>query len=240
VRLVSGIWGQRHNETVDFYGTPNETEESFNNNLVKMPNDWVYRTKKVTYQSNRLGHRSCDPDLLTDDYLLFGGCSHSEGVGLAIEDTYPSVVSKKLDRDYYNISIGGTGPDLLCHNIIMFITMLKVKPSCVIIQWPEIERFITAEIVNHELRGILHNTTMVDRDPILNFSLEHRIFSNLNLYYKAFLKEFLRNQNIPFIEVQGLYSQRVDYARDLAHLGIQSNLKAAEAVVNYINRTLKI
>jgi len=240
MRLINGIWGWRHNQTIDFYGTPNETEEEFKNNLNLMPADWPYRTKKITYQFNSLGHRAVEPDTLSDGYLLFGGCSHTEGVGLAVEDTYPAFISRQLGIDYYNIAQGGTGPDVLSHNIIMFVTMLKVKPACVIIQWPEIERFFTVSVVNHEMRGDLHNTSSLGRDPILKFSLENEIFSGLNNYYKIFLLEFLQNLNIPVVIASRHFPERPDLARDLLHFGILSNQKAAEILLPTIKRTLKI
>ena len=43
-----------------------------------------------------------------DNYILFIGCSHTMGVGLELEKTYPHILSEKLKMDYYNLAVPAT------------------------------------------------------------------------------------------------------------------------------------
>jgi hypothetical protein len=82
-----------------------ESEENYKLNLLSQPNDWEYRTKQIRYKYNSLGHRSCELHELPKDYLLFAGCSFTEGIGLKLEDTYSHIVSQQLGLGYYNLGL---------------------------------------------------------------------------------------------------------------------------------------
>jgi DNA polymerase III alpha subunit len=51
-------------------------------------------------------------DIDLNNYILFIGCSHTEGIGLELQTTYPYLVSEELKCDYYNLGLGGTGIDV--------------------------------------------------------------------------------------------------------------------------------
>ena len=88
-------------------------------NLVKMPKDWYYRTHPITYEFNSFGHRSKELNAVDlENYILFTGCSHTEGVGLELSKTYSNIASQNIGSDYYNLGLGSTGIDILMHNLI--------------------------------------------------------------------------------------------------------------------------
>ena len=61
--------------------------------------------------NNFTGERA--QEIILNNYILFTGCSHTKGVGLALEDTYPYLLAQKLNCDYYNLALGGTGQDVM-------------------------------------------------------------------------------------------------------------------------------
>lgn len=96
----------------------------------------------ITYEFNNLGHRCLNfSDINQDDYILFTGCSHTAGFGLHLEDTFPYIVSKRLNIDYYNLAVGGTGADIVYHNLAVFFNTFRKKPKYLIIQMPFITRY---------------------------------------------------------------------------------------------------
>ena len=71
-------------------------------------------------------------DIDLDNYILVIGCSQTEGIGLKIEDTYPYLLSKNLNCDYYNLGICGTGIDVLNYNLVTWFTKIKKPPKLLI------------------------------------------------------------------------------------------------------------
>ena len=92
---------------------------------------------------NSHGHRCKEiEDVDLDNYVLFAGCSHTEGVGVTIEDSYPGQVAKELDCDYYNLSVGGGGIDAVEHNLLMWFLLHDKPPKYVFCEWPPHSRYM--------------------------------------------------------------------------------------------------
>ena len=82
----------------------------FNNRLIhnrlkqpvmRNPNDVV----EILYRRNSLGFRG--DDFNVNNEILFLGCSHTYGDGLMEEDTWPSLVAKKMNLKFSNLGEGG-------------------------------------------------------------------------------------------------------------------------------------
>lgn len=240
-----------------------DSEESYDENLKTQPLDWEYRTTKLNYQYNEYGHRSMAPSELPDDYILFTGCSITEGVGMAQEYMYSDIVAKHLNKPYYNLAVGGSGIDLLVQNLIAFLSFNK-KPSKVIIQWPDTSRFYHIE---HDLAMHLMNSSCrEDSDhaelwkyfTINNIALDknilHRIYGltvlnnmQINDIYEIFSETGYRNNEqdiIRLMDCSGLpfntnrilfdYHSGLDYARDLLHPGSKSNMIYAQRIIEVL------
>ena len=92
---------------------------------------------------NSFGHRCKEiDDLDFDNYVLFAGCSHTEGVGVSVEQSYAHLVAKNLKCEYYNLSVGGGGLDALEHNLLMWFTLYDKPPKYIFCEWPPYERFM--------------------------------------------------------------------------------------------------
>lgn len=122
-----------------FSGT--DSLEKFKESLKTEPKTWIYRNKEISYKRNSIGHRSKEVTQLGKYFILFLGCSHTEGTGLALEDTYPHKTANMLGMDYYNMALGGTGCDVAYNNLYHWFENDFPKPSLVSIQWPDPFRF---------------------------------------------------------------------------------------------------
>jgi len=129
------------NTTLKFIG--GDSEKQFIQAIEEMPIDWYYNNTEILYDYNNLGHRCKNfEDLDQDNYILFIGCSHTMGVGLELEKTYPYLLSEKLKMDYYNLAVPATGNDVLEYNLLTWIFKINKKPKLIVVQWPDQSRFM--------------------------------------------------------------------------------------------------
>jgi hypothetical protein len=223
-----------------------DSEELYIKNLKSKSIDWYYRTKQISYIRNSNGHRCKEiKDIDLSNYILYAGCSHTEGIGLELEKTYPYLLSKSLGCDYYNISIGGSGIDVLLHNLIVWFGTVKQKPKLVIIQWPFWARYarFTEEPTNTNLQnnyistisGIKDHTLMEGEGVHYFKTIEHLARIKLNHIIdvpiiNVGLAEFPSIINDDFV-----IFDNSDNARD-THMGIESNKNLASKLYNRINK----
>lgn len=127
-------------KTVNFSGS--DSQELFEQNLKSKPLNWYYRNRPITYSYNSFGHRTKSPDDIDfDNYILFIGDSHTEGVGLELETTYPYCTAKQLSMDYYNLGLGGTGIDYMLHNTINWLATYP-SPKYISFFWSDVARYL--------------------------------------------------------------------------------------------------
>lgn len=238
-----------------------ESEENYQRNLLSQPPNWEYRTKKIHYKYNSLGHRSCELSELPKDYLLFTGCSFTEGIGLKLEDTYSYLVSKQLGLGYYNLGLGGSCPAISVKNIITFLTkFINNMPKYIVIQWPYFLRYYTVVPYLH----ISHHTPAGEHSKLYNALLENDDAYRYNIGERLYLLHFLDNikyqgkvvelfvQNIEEINYitgldntanfKNIHSMELphflDVARDLGHPGTLTNQSYANAILKILNAPL--
>jgi hypothetical protein len=249
--FYQGFFGNDATLTVDFVGSDHEGR--FKENLNTQPDDWYYRTRKITYSYNSLGHRCKDvKDIDLDNYLLFAGCSHAEGIGLELEKTYSYRVAEMLGCDYYNLALGGSGIDLMTHNLTMWNNYVPKKPKALIILWPHETRFLTTgynecirlHIMPEKNDDCIRMHLMSDRNDKtrnfivagtdVNFFNARKQFSEIlisNLYdgckiIHAGWNDYPRDLS--------LWLGNKDFARDLAHSGIEDNEKFAVEIAELL------
>lgn len=205
-----------------------DTEQLFNENLSSQPEEWEYRSKDITYTRNEYGHRSKPINELHDDFILVTGCSLTEGIGLSIDDIYPTLLGKELQKDVYNLGLASSGQDLIYYNLSLWIKNIKKKPSLIVIQDTYDDR---AYIPKNG--GILPLGPWFDRIPKgLLTDTESENFKNLVLseysqHYNYIVKEMflnhMRDLDISVIVVAPDMFSPLDYARDLKHPGVKTH-----------------
>jgi hypothetical protein len=222
--------------------TGSDSEELYIKNLKNKPNDWYYRTNQIRYIRNSNGHRCREiKDINLSNYILYAGCSHTEGIGLELEKTYPYLLSKSLSCDYYNLGVGGSGIDVLLHNLIVWFGTVKQKPKLVIIQWPFWARYVrfTKEPTNTNLQNNHISTVSGIKDPTLMEGESVHYFKTIEHLARIKIKHII---DVPIINVglaeypsiindDFIIFDYLDPARD-THMGIESNKNLASKLYN--------
>ena len=244
--INNGFLGHHPNyRNTDFQG--HDSKELFEDNLKIQPADWYYRTHNITYQYNSNGHRCKEiKDIDLDNYILFIGCSHTEGLGLELEKTYPYLFAQKMNCDYYNLAIQGTGIDVLNYNIVAWFAKVKKPPKLLIVQWQKqarvtIKNFSSGPDTNNWYT--YGSWTALNNKAVGNF-LSYGYAIDFFKTRQVLAKNTIANiANCPIIElnvnfignkkqqVDGeLTLEQIDFARDIpeGHFGIESELKNSE------------
>jgi hypothetical protein len=243
----------------DYSGT--DTEELYKKNLKNNPIDWYYRDVTITYERNSSGHRCNEIEEVDfDNYILAVGCSFTEGIGLELDKTYVSVLAKILKCDYYNLGVGGSGIDVMFHNLFVWVASQPKKPKLIIVQWPSTERFshllynnvdkpIDEEVL---LRTISPNTNYSDATEMLVSGDSINFFKTVELLTKVKIEYIKKLFGVPILEVSlkntpnfkddsiipfDTYNRTTDFARDQigntfsGHYGIMTHSNLAKRLV---------
>lgn len=227
------------NFTRNFSG--GDEEEPFLENLKKQPDDWYYRNTDITYSYNEYGHRCNNiSDLNLGNYILFTGCSHTEGVGLELEKTYAYQVAKELGVDYYNLAMAGTGIDTMMYNLNMWFLLVQQKPKYLFVQWPDETRFTLIHGVHADPCGFWKSDEDTQKflyyGDKIDFFLSRKTLAEKNTQLMVD-ESSLVNINVMSqknSEGSNLILHRNDLARDLSHPGIESHAKLTEEILAYV------
>jgi hypothetical protein len=84
----------------------------------------------ITYKYNNHGFRTADFDQQPSGLAL--GCSYTEGVGVAQDQTWPSVLSKLCNYHIWNLGVGGCSFDTVFRLLEYYLPKLNVQFVCVL------------------------------------------------------------------------------------------------------------
>jgi len=211
---------------------PMDTEDLYQKNLQDQYDslkkyNWI--DANITYKFNSYGFRS--DEFSSEPNIVFLGCSHTVGIGLPLESTWPYLISNQLQLKRFNLGIGASSNDTAFRLALTWIS--KLKPKLVI--------FLSTD----EYRLELHTeNTIADIGPWSNNQghfykewVTNCNNSKLNyLKNKLAVQQICMDNNIKFLEqsfagiipmlrMAGVY----DFARDLSHRGVESN----KIIANY-------
>lgn len=234
-QFVDGFIGYcKWNLPLLFSGT--DSQELYEANLKSGKILDYYKNNPITYNHNDWGHRCKNVNEIDlDNYILFTGCSNTEGIGSYIEDTYPYILSQKLNCDYYNLGLGGSGTDIMFHNLSTWIMKIRKPPKLLVYQWQTMPRF--SVVVEGDYIQTLgpwgsekkYNDALIVQDEL-------RIFETRNIWVKKFLSELSKQWNILEIHMTmeksisefNVLFPLVDKGRDNLHPGPMSNNMLAD------------
>jgi hypothetical protein len=224
--------------------------ENFNINKETQPHDWYYRDTNISYSFNSYGHRSKEVnDLNFDNYILFIGCSHTQGVGVELEKTYPNLVSSNLKCDYYNLAISATGIDVVEYNLLTWFFKFNKKPKAVIAQLPDHSRFVSMYPGYDNLlpNGSWNATNDKNVGKLLFNGEETGAFhARKNISYRLIntvvqcpLVKLNYNGHASYSDTGDISFRRLDLARDLSHPGVKSHEAVADNVSSILRYQVK-
>jgi hypothetical protein len=166
-----------------------------------------------------------------DNYILFCGCSYTEGTGLELEKTFPYLVSNTLGMDYYNLSLGGSGIDAMTYNLVAWSNIVKKPPKAVIIVWTYETRFLSIHdddnVALHQVAG-----PYTDSSRFMALGQQTGYFSSKKELSKRMTGLCYPDSTIVTMDVRD--HQKFDLARDLMHLGDMSNKFIAKKIVDQL------
>lgn len=186
------------------------TDSLFLSNLPKF-NKQTYTNKEadgteVEYQYNSFGYRTPEPETFNKPFILAFGCSHTEGIGQHVDETWTYKLSQLINMPVANFGRGGSGADF-----VEFINHRWIEsyaePSAVIIQWPNPIRAISWQDELGYFRNISDKRDRVFNEKVfageLNFympwiksiNLVNQLWKLvgvpvLNCYFDTFPKEY--------------------------------------------------
>jgi len=234
-KLYNGIVGSREcNKELKFFDQYTmDTQENYIKNIVKY-NDTLSYFESVTHKFNNFGHRCKNIDEVDlNNYILFIGCSNTLGLGNYVHDTYPYLISKKLNMDYYNLGLAGSGTDIHLHNLLVWTKTIQ-KPKFIVWQWTTDARIACMKdnnfiysavpwVENIEIRDMLVLT-----DTLGHFKIRRKLAN-----------EILKLCDIPIIQIDvypnenAMHFDKLDYSRDMRHFGPKSHQNITDCIYDY-------
>jgi len=210
-----------------------------------------YKANSITYVYNEHGFRT---EHLHDkgNSIVFVGCSFTEGIGVRFVDTYPYILSKKLNLDCINLGVGGASNDSSFRIASYWVP--KLKPSIVVFQPTQFCRMETytrnVKLFNldpdtkHEYWPAFCRGKGVGTDVqwFIDYYQHYVQFDeNLKLNYdknRLAIEQICQNNRIKFIQTyDGDLKDwsKPDVGRDLAHPGVKSHQHMADIILKKIN-----
>jgi hypothetical protein len=225
----SSIYSELANQEVDWI--PGDTQKQYQQNLIDRPSMLgAWKDRRFTYRFNSQGFR-CE-EFSQDIGILFLGCSYTVGVGLPVEETWPYLVAKSLGLNYANLAQAGGSNDTAFR--LGYHWIPRLKPKIVFLLSPEVHRF---ELVGNDLIHFLSPTNISAR--FKSYAEEWMICTTnpeINKIKNTSALQYICNQHdVKFFETASYDLKRIDYARDIAHPGVESNRQFAQSILNKEN-----
>lgn len=221
------------NSNSDFFDDGLDSLKEFKKILRKSPPDWVYRTKKITYNTNELGFRERSFDSVDwNNSVVILGCSHIYGHALAEEDTAARVLEKQINMPVINLGVPGGSVELAFYNSLILHNM-GVNPKAIIQIWSKLNRYANlsiGKVVNLECYTIQHKNYIHDiaweTKSVFYRKAFNAIWKDKTFVYEAsFFDETALKFNIDHFKY-------LDFARDNNHAGIISHKVLADNIAS--------
>ena len=178
-------------------------------------------------------------DIDLDNYCLFLGSSHTEGIGVDIEQRYSTLISAVLKCDEVNLGVGGGGIDAVEHNLLAWFMHTNKEHKSLIVEWPAYQRY---------MRDIHGQKNLCPAGTWSN--PEFLVYADQALYVKAELAYHNLHKLIPtkIIDVMHckivdqtwqslmIWHSNLDIGTDNAHPGPKSHLETAENILAVLDR----
>ena len=210
---------------------PSDSEKVFQQNI-KDPQKKKYLESRgwhvpgcFKYKINQHGFRTDELRKNTHSVVALG-CSFTVGIGLPIEDAWPSILSRKLNKTVYNLGVGGASLDTVFRIADHWIP--KIQPSAVILLAPPIHRFE----VYHNQKADVYTPTDNHRDLVKQwFSCDDNALGNAKKNILA-IESISNSLDIPFFVFDSNDIGSLSYARDFLHQGPDDHRELAISMLD--------
>lgn len=243
---------------------PSDTKERYEEYIKNPKYKDLIPTEYFNYEFNNYGFR-CDnfTDYTKHKYrILFLGCSHTEGIGLPVEEIWAYKLLQKINDElgenipYWTIAMGGTGLDAQTRALYQLNDMLR--PNIIIALFPEASRreiysgcnylkYLTEPFKLKKYDDVFFDDRLILYQLGKNLSFLKLIADKYGTkiignstgscgetYYKEYINQFDF-----YIYKTDFYTNTVDRARDMMHPGKKSNTQFALKLYDEIFPTVK-
>lgn len=224
---------------------PTDTKENFDKLMQDSKHRQYFHDKgwdqpgAITYRINSQGFRS--EEFASGDWLLALGCSYTMGIGLPVQDLWPSLLGKSLGLQVANIAWPGSSADTCFRLAEYWIKRLKPKAVCMLVPpWHRIELLmdpaasIPAEVfMPHSLSKYYKDTDVFLTNWFMNEE-NQRLQAKRN---RLAITQLAQEHNVwcCIVDSNDYMTQsreEIEYARDYMHGGPRAHKIIAEKILN--------
>ena len=216
---------------------PSDTEELYQENLIKRKSllekyDWL--STEIDYKFNSDGFRSREFSTHTGG-VMFLGCSYTFGIGLPLEQTFPQLVSRELGLECLNLGLPASSNDTAFRLADTWIE--KLNPSTVVLLSPAETRFEV--LFENKHNGQILSRFITTMEQFSNEGNSDWLKTNQNGLInrkknKLAIQKICDDRGIQFLQDDTENLVPVDFARDLAHPGVESNRSFAKKLLDIL------
>lgn len=207
---------------------PMDTKELYKQNLktkfeLLKSQGWV--DADISYKFNSTGFRS--KEFVSNDSIVFLGCSFTVGVGLPVEKIFPEIVSSSVKLDCYNLGVGGASADT-CFRLAYY-WLPRIQPKMVIAMLPSLHR-----LELYDNKDFHHHRPTIAKDSSDCILSEEYCYLNQQKNSLA-IEQLCNNLRIKFLNYKlerDFIQVPDDFARDLSHLGCKSHAATAQMILS--------
>jgi hypothetical protein len=223
---------QHRGETLYWAGSDNleryqtncksSTKKQLLDNLGFTDTNITYRYNSYGFREEEFDHRPCG--------MAFG-CSHTEGVGLPVENAWPRVLSNLTETWVWNFGVSGSSLDTVFRLLDFWLPYFN--PKFVVVCAPEISR---VEVFDHDNPTTLLPGAHEHEDRLKNF---YKVWAssdnNMDITRRKNLlaiEKMCNDRDTHLIVVDSLeiYRKATTLARDLMHSGVLEHSEFAEKI----------
>ena len=185
---------------------------------------------EVSYLFNELGFRF-DLSTLTERPILAVGDSFTLGLGVNVEDTWPSVLGQLLNTTVLNFSLNGASNDWIVRKTQDLLKFFN--PRAIVVHYTFSHRRELASADWHDDERTECNPLYTANENFKNWQENFNIISSLNV---PVVHSFIPNWHELSVDYTTLSGQiippitMIDRARDGFHYGVQSNKHLAQQI----------
>ena len=186
---------------------------------------------------NSRGHRCKElEDIDLHKYILFAGDNVGVGWDKPIEETYPHIISKSLNMDYYNLSIFNGGLDSLKHNLLTWFNKVPQSPKAIVVSSEFLNSFLVCDKNYNGLKACdlndEHVQTVLDTGNVTGFwNARHIMLDRLiNSYTSAQIYQIVFDTKTPAFSKNTV---NIHHSGDMF-----DHVKIAEAFVSEIKKRM--
>jgi hypothetical protein len=220
------------NKTYSWFST--DTIEQYSYNIKNRRNDLIkfeWLNKQISYSINSLGFRG--PEFNQAESIIFLGCSHTLGIGLKYEDTWPCLVSSSLNLQCINLATNGSSNDTAFRMAFHYVP--EFKPKIVMLLSPAETRLEVIEN-NKSHRLTVHDDQLPFLGKWKKF-YQSWVSNNTNTFLNReknilAIREICKQNSVKFLYLKDTDIEPLDLARDLKHFGKISNINLKEKFLN--------